>query len=333
MTTPKPEPTMNSIAPTQPRADRREERAAYTYHLPVMVAEVLDVLQPSAGKLIVDGTAGGGGHSRALLDAGAKIIALDRDLGAITYCTQHLVGYDGGQVQVLRSNYRDLGRVLDNLGVEKIDGILLDLGTSSRQLDAPERGFSFQKEGPLDMRMDQSTGTSAADLVNHSAPEELIRMFRLYGEEPAAPRITAAIVKARQDGPIQDTLALAGLIERVVPKHGPRHPATRVFQALRIAVNDELGALEAGLAVVPTRLRKGGRLAVITFHSLEDRIVKNFCRDTSRPTIDRPEWPQPRPNPRFAFNLLTRRALQASPEEQRRNPRSRSAKLRAVERI
>jgi len=324
---------MNPALSSPARPDTRPKRAEYEYHLPIMVAEVLALLQPAPGKVIVDGTLGGGGHTKALLEAGANVIALDRDLGAITYCIQHVVGYYGPKVQVLRSNYRDLDRVLDNLGVEKVDGIFLDLGTSSRQLDLAERGFSFQKDGPLDMRMDQSSGASAADVVNESAPEELVRIFRVYGEEPAATRIAAAIVQARQDTTISDTLTLAKIVERVVPKHGPRHPATRVFQALRIAVNDEFGALQEGLEAAPKRLRAGGRLAVISFHSLEDRIVKSFCRETSQATLDRPEWPEPRPNPRHLFRDLTRRAIQPSQAEQDRNPRSRSAKLRAVERI
>ncbi len=324
---------MTSTTPNAARPKSRPERATYEYHLPVMLAEVMEVLQPAPGKLIVDGTLGGGGHTKALLDAGANVIALDRDLSAITYCTQHLVGYDASNVHLLRNDYRNLSGALDELDVDKVHGILLDLGTSSRQLDTPERGFSFQKEGPLDMRMDQSMGPSAADLVNHAEQDELVRIFRLYGEEPAANRVAAAIVRARQDTPINDTLSLVRIVEQVIPKHGPRNPATRVFQGLRIAVNDELGALHEGLEAATQRLRSGGRLAVITFHSLEDRIVKSFCRETSQPTLDRPEWPQPRPNPRYAFHAVSRRAIQPSAAEQQINPRSRSAKLRSLERI
>ena len=181
--------------------------------------------------------------------------------------------------------------------------------------------------------MDQSTGQSAADLVNQCEHEELVRIFRLYGEEPAANRVAAAIIRARQDSTISDTLTLAKIVERVIPKHGPRHPATRVFQGLRIAVNDELGALEEGVEAATKRLKAGGRLAVITFHSLEDRMVKSFCRETSQPTLDRPEWPQPRPNPRYAYRAVSRRAIQPTEAEQKSNPRSRSAKLRVLERI
>ena len=305
----------------------------WDYHRPVLVDEVLWALTPSPGRTIVDGTIGGGGHARAVLEKGAKIIGLDQDGGAIGYCIQHLVGYDADSVTLVRANFRDLGRVLDQLNLSKVDGVLLDLGVSSKQLDVAARGFSFQRAGPLDMRMDQSAAVSASDVVNGSGEAELVRIFREFGEEPAATRVAAAIVKARRQQPIEDTLALARVVESVIPKHGPRHPATRVFQALRIAVNDELATVTAGLEAATERLRPGGRLAVITFHSLEDRIVKNFCRETTRPTLDRPEWPAPRPNPRYAYRPVTRRAVGPSPAELSMNPRSRSAKLRALERI
>ena len=314
-------------------ASERPSSGSREYHRPVLVDEVLWALDPAPGRLIVDGTVGGGGHSAAILAKGAKIIGLDQDGGAIGYCIQHLVGYDADSVRLERANFRDIGLVLDDLNIPTVDGVLLDLGVSSKQLDSAERGFSFQKAGPLDMRMDQRASVSAADLVNGASEEELTRIFREYGEEKAASRVAAAIGRARREAPIEDTLALARVVETVIPKHGPRHPATRVFQALRMAVNDELGAVSAGLEAAAQRLAPGGRLAVITFHSLEDRIVKNFCRDTTRPTLDRPEWPAPRPNPRYAFRPVTRRAVSASAAEQASNPRSRSAKLRALEKI
>ncbi len=298
-----------------------------------MVAEILEAFAPVPGRLILDGTLGGGGHSQALLAKEAKIIGLDRDGGSIGYCIQHLVVYDGDTVRFVRANFRDLGRALTHLKINKVDGILLDLGVSSAQLDRAERGFSFQKAGPLDMRMDQSAPETAASIVNGASQEELQQIFWMYGEEPAARKVAAAIIKKRADAPFEDTLSLARLVETVIPKHGPRHPATRVFQALRMAVNDELGALKEALETVADRLNPGGRLAVITFHSLEDRLVKNFARETSAATIDRPEWPQPRPNPRYAFRAVQRRAIQASEAEQRQNPRSRSARLRVLERI
>ena len=304
-----------------------------SYHQPVLVAETMEAFMPIAGRLIMDGTLGGGGHTRALLAKGAKIIGLDRDGGSIGYCIQHLVVYDADSVRFVRANFRDFDRALSNLKINKVDGILLDLGVSSAQLDRAERGFSFQKAGSLDMRMDQSSLETAASIVNGASQDELQRIFWLYGEEPGARRVAAAIVKKRLEAPFEDTLRLASLIETVIPKRGPRHPATRVFQALRMAVNDELGALKQTLEMAADWLNPGGRLVVITFHSLEDRLVKTFARETSAATIDRPEWPQPRPNPRYAFRAVQRRAIQASEAEQRENPRSRSAKLRVLEKI
>ena len=303
------------------------------YHIPVMTEDVLDILSPGAGRLIVDGTLGGGGHTKAMLRAGAKIIGLDQDGGAIGYCIQHLVVYDGDTVRLKQANFRDILLVLQTLKIEKVDGILFDLGVSSAQLDRAERGFSFQKAGPLDMRMNPAKGISAADWINSTDEAEMTRVFRVYGEEPAARRIAGIVAQVRKTAPFQDTLSLARAVERVVPRQGPRHPATRVFQAVRIAVNDEMGALEEGLRAAAQCLNPGGRLAVITFHSLEDRVVKQFSRVTTTATIDRPEWPQPRPNPSYLFRTLTRRAIQPTAEEQRRNPRSRSAKLRALERL
>ena len=314
-----------------PPANSPEDSGGH-YHLPVMPGEVLAALAPGPGHLTVDGTLGGGGHARAILQAGGEIIGLDQDWGAIGYCIQHMVVYDADSVRLVQANFRRLNRVLDQLHIDQVDGVLLDLGVSSRQLDLAERGFSFQKAGPLDMRMDRSRPLSAADVVNTFTREELTRIFRVYGEEPAAGKAAAAIVKKRDDHPLHDTLTLARLMEAVIPKRGPRHPATRVFQALRMEVNDELGALSDGLEAAAQRLRPGGRLAVITFHSLEDRIVKNFCRETSTPQLDRPEWPGPRPNPRCMFRALQRKAVQPSASEVARNPRARSAKLRVVER-
>ena len=310
-----------------------EDEPTGAYHQSVLTAEVVGILAPLPGRLIVDGTLGGGGHSKALLDAGSKIIGLDRDGGAIGYCIQHLVVYDADSVRLIRANYRNLGTVLNQLKIDKVDGILLDIGVSSAQLDRAERGFSFQKPGPLDMRMDQSASVSAADFVNTASQQELAQIFWQYGEEPAGARVAAAIVRARSSELLTDTASLARVVEGVIPKRGPRHPATRVFQALRIVVNDELAALREGLEAAINCLRPGGRLAVITFHSLEDRIVKAFVRETTAATIDRPEWPASRPNPRHFFRSLTKRPIEASAAEQRTNPRARSAKLRALERI
>ena len=302
------------------------------YHRPVLLTETLWALAPAPGRLIVDGTLGGGGHAEAILRTGADLIGLDRDAEALAHASARLAEpIAAGRARLIQANYRDLPAVLAGLGVEGVDGLLLDIGVSSRQLDRPERGFSFMRPGPLDMRMGQSEPLTAADLVNTASLDELTQIFREYGEEPSARRVAAAIISERESAPITDTLALAALVESVIPKHGPRHPATRVFQALRMAVNDELGALAAGLEAAAACLRPGGRLAVITFHSLEDRMVKQFSREVSRPTLDRPEWPAPRRNPRYAFREVTHRAIVAEPAEQRDNPRARSAKLRALE--
>ena len=191
----------------------------------------------------------------------------------------------------------------------------------------------MMRNGPLDMRMDPGTALSAADIVNNYSEEELTHLFRELGEEPAARRIAAAIVKTRKVAPFRETLALVRVIEKVVVRHGRRHPATQVFQALRMEVNDELGALEQGLRVLTARLEIGARIAVIAFHSLEDRIVKNFFRDLSREWLDRPEWPEPRRNPEYNLKLITPKPVEPGEEEQRENPRSRSAKLRVAEKI
>src|SRR5213076_3233376 len=207
------------------------------------------------------------------------------------------------------------------------------LGVSSRQLENAQRGFSFVRNGPLDMRMDPRTRLTSAKIVNEYGEEELTRLFREFGEEPAARRIASLIVKMRRTAPFRETLPLARAIEKLVGRHGRHHPATQVFQALRMKVNDELGALEEGLRVLTARLARGARVAVITFHSLEDRIVKNFFRDHSREWLDRPEWPEPRRNPDFDLALVTPKPVDPSDEERRANPRSRSAKLRVAEKI
>jgi 16S rRNA (cytosine1402-N4)-methyltransferase len=239
----------------------------------------------------------------------------------------------GDRVTLRRANFREAGRVLDELGIAQISGALLDLGVSSRQLENADRGFSLVRNGPLDMRMDPRRELTAAEVINSYAEEELMNIFRELGEEPAARRIASQIVKLRKETPFRETLSLAKAIEKIVGRHGRRHPATQVFQALRMEVNDELRALEEGLVALTDRLESGSRIAVITFHSLEDRIVKNFFRDRSREWLDRPEWPEPRPNPDFSLRLITPKPIEPDTVEQRANPRSRSAKLRVAERI
>jgi len=302
------------------------------YHLPVLATETVALLQPAPGRVLVDGTFGGGGHTGALLAAGARVIALDRDPDALAHGAETLGGA-GGRLTLVRSDFRRVSEVLSGLGVEKVDGLLLDLGVSSWQLDTPERGFSFRNDGPLDMRMDPGAGVTAADLVNTLSEAELADLFFRLGEEPASRRIARALVARRTREPFRTTLDLAQAVEGVVPRRGRTHPATRVFQALRMEVNDELGALREALEAAADILNPGGRLVVITFHSLEDRMVKDHLRAVSAETIDRPEWPEARPNPRRAFRLLTRRPVEPGPEELAGNPRARSARLRAAERI
>ncbi len=317
-----------------PRAPEEATQPAedVVYHRPVLLKEALELLKPKASALIVDATCGGGGHTEALLESGADVLALDQDPDAVRHVSERLA-HLGRRIIVRQANFRYADCVLDELGIRSINGALLDLGVSSRQLENAERGFSLMRNGPLDMRMDPRTSLTAATVVNEYGEEELTRLFRELGEEPAARRIAVMLVKMRKTSPFCETLPLARTIEKLVGRHGRQHPATQVFQALRMEVNDELGALEQGLRVLTRRLERGGRIAVITFHSLEDRIVKNFFRDHSREWNDRPEWPERRRNPDFDLMLVTAKPLRPTEEEQRANPRSRSAKLRVAEKI
>ena len=304
----------------------------YEFHESVLLAETIERLAPAPGRIFLDGTIGGGGHAAALMAAGARVIGLDQDAEALDHAVRRLAEF-GDRFQPVRSSFAEAGEVLAGLGIAEIDGALLDLGVSSRHLDAAERGFSFMREGPLDMRMDTRGLTTAADLVNMLSAEELERIFREYGEEPAARRIAAKIARERMMKPITTTLGLAQTVESVSPRRGRAHPATRVFQALRIAVNRELEVLTEGLAQITARLAPGGRFAVITFHSLEDRIVKEFFKSRTVPWLDRPEWPEARPNPDCIFRKITGKPVVASAAEERTNPRARSAKLRVVEKL
>ena len=317
-----------------PRAPEEAAQPAedVVYHRPVLQREALESLKPKAGVLILDATCGGGGHTEALLEGGAAVLALDQDPDAVRHVSERFA-HLGRRIIVRQANFRYADCVLDELGIRSIGGALLDLGVSSRQLENAERGFSFMRNGPLDMRMDPRTDLTAATIVNEYGEEELTRLFRELGEEPAARRIASMIVKMRKTSPFRETLPLARTIEKLVGRHGRQHPATQVFQALRMEVNDELGALEQGLRVLTKRLELGARVAVITFHSLEDRIVKNFFRHHSREWLDKPEWPEPRRNPDYDLTLVTSKPVESTEEEQRANPRSRSAKLRVAEKI
>ena len=293
-------------------------------HNPVMLAEVVACLQPSPGKLIVDATFGAGGYSRAFLEAGANVIAFDRD-PAVTALAAPLK--PGGKFRLVEEPFSALTARVP----EPIDGAAFDLGVSSMQLDVAERGFSFQHDGPLDMRMSQS-GASAADLVNGADQAELARIFFVYGEEKRSRRIAQALVRRRGTEPFTRTLDLASVVERALGgrKGAKVHPATRVFQALRIAVNEELAELEAGLDAAEHLLRDGGRLVVVSFHSLEDRIVKAFFTERAgrTPAGSRPPPPAEETR-RPSFRLLFNGAKSPSDAEIAENPRARSAKLRA----
>jgi len=304
----------------------------FVYHRPVLQREVLRLLKPEPGSLIVDATCGGGGHTEALLASGADVLALDQDPDAVKHVSERLA-HVGRRLIVRQTNFRHAACVLDELGIRAISGALLDLGVSSRQLENARRGFSFVRNGPLDMRMDPRTKLTAAAIVNEYGEEQLTQLFRELGEEPAARRIASLIVKMRKTSPFRETLSLARAVEKLVGRHGRHHPATQVFQALRIEVNDELAALEEGLRVLTERLAHRGRIGVITFHSLEDRIVKNFFRDHSREWLDKPEWPEPQRNPDYDLKLVTPKPVEPADEEQRANPRARSAKLRVAEKI
>jgi len=312
--------------------EEAEEMEDFVYHYPVLVHEVVALLAPEPGFLIVDATCGGGGHTEALLETGANLIALDQDPDAIRHVTEHLSRF-GRRIVVRQANFRHTDKVLDELGIDAINGTLLDLGVSSRQLENAERGFSVLHNGPLDMRMDPRNRLTAATIVNEYSTEQLTRLFRELGEEPAARRIASLIVKMRKTAPFHETLPLARAIEKAVGRHGRLHPATQVFQALRMEVNDELGALQECLGVLTARLQTGGRIAVISFHSLEDRMVKDFFRHHSREWLDKPEWPAPQRNPDYDLKLITAKPVVPTQEEQRANPRSRSAKLRVAEKI
>jgi len=312
--------------------DEAQEMEETTYHRPVLETEVVELLAPRAGSLVLDGTCGGGGHTEAILQTGADVLAFDQDPDAIAYATERLARFQG-RMTLRQENFRDAARVLDELGIIGIGGALLDLGVSSRQLENGERGFSVMRNGPLDMRMDPRRELTAADVVNGYGEEELTQLFRDLGEEPAARRIASQLVKQRKTTPFRETMQLAKAIEKIVWRHGRKHPATQVFQALRMEVNDELGALADGLSALIGRLESGSRIAVITFHSLEDRIVKNVFRDRSHQFLDRPEWPEPRPNPDYKLKLITSKPVEPGENEQRANPRSRSAKLRVAEKL
>lgn len=304
-------------------------------HVPVLFDEMLRFLQPQPGGKYIDGTVGAGGHSAGLLDKSApdgRVLAFDRDEEALAFSRQRLADYEH-RITFVHESYARMQEVAARYGFEKVDGILLDLGLSSRQLDDAQRGFSFMSEGPLDMRFDRSRGETAADLVNNLESETLADIFWRYGEERHSRRYARAIVEER---PISTTAELADLIERVAPHHVRRkriHPATQVFQALRIAVNRELDELETGLPAAIELLRPGGRVAVISFHSLEDRYVKQLFRDLSKDCVCPPRQPICTCDAQAVVRVITKKVVRPSDEEVEQNPRSRSARLRVAEKL
>jgi 16S rRNA (cytosine1402-N4)-methyltransferase len=304
-------------------------------HLPVLLAETIDALQPHSGGVYLDGTVGAGGHAEAILrasDPSGRLIGFDQDEQALIVARQRLAGF-GERVALFHANFDQMKQVTLAQAIPLADGILLDIGVSSMQLDQAERGFSFREDAPLDMRMNQTAGQTAADLVNELGQDELANLIYQYGEERLSRRIARAIVQAR---PIERTQQLAEVIARATPGGGRRqkiHPATRTFQALRIAVNDELGALERVLPQALKLLKPGGRLAIITFHSLEDRLVKQFFRRESQDCICPPEQLICTCDHQASIKLITKRPITATTTEIDVNPRARSAKLRVVELI
>lgn len=308
-------------------------------HVPVLLLECMDALNIRHGGVYVDCTAGGGGHSseiaRRMGDDG-RLVSLDRDDEAIAACRAR-VSQISKNAQVVKSNFSDVSLALDSVGVERIDGVLWDLGVSSRQLDTPERGFSYMADAPLDMRMDSNAAFSAGDVVNGYSEEELSRIIFEYGEEKFAKKIASAIVRRREASPIATTLELVDVIRSAMPASAQRseaqHPAKRTFQAIRIEVNGELAAIEPSIRSAVERLNVGGRAAVITFHSLEDRIVKNVFRDLASPCMCPPDFPVCVCGKKPLVKAVTKKPVVAGQAELSENPRARSAKLRIVEKI
>ncbi len=307
------------------------------HHISVLLEESIEALNIRPDGIYLDGTLGGAGHSSEIarrLTTGT-LIGVDRDPKALAAAAERLAPW-AERVRLIHGNFRDLEAILDGLGIPGVDGILLDLGVSSPQLDEADRGFSYMADAPLDMRMDPSDPLTAWEIVNTWPQEELRRILYAYGEERCAPLIAAAIVRRRAQAPIDTTLALVDLIRRALPQKALRekqHPAKRSFQAIRIAVNDELGAVDAVMRQAIRRLNPGGRLAVITFHSLEDRIVKNAMAEAVKGCTCPPEFPVCVCGKTPRMKRVIRKPREAGKEERETNPRARSAKLRAGEKI
>jgi 16S rRNA (cytosine1402-N4)-methyltransferase len=314
-----------------------EIRNPQSEHTTVLLREAVDLVAPLPGGVYIDGTLGGGGHAEEILKRSSPdgvLVGLDQDKDAVERSRERLARY-GGRAIICQANFRALAQVLAGLNIERVNGVLLDLGLSWFHLRSPERGFSFMTEGPLDMRMDAGRSTTAADLVNTLSRHDLARIIREYGEDTKAYAIAKAIERARDREPITSTTQLAQIVSAVFPPYPPRriHPATLTFQALRIAVNDELGALRDGLEQAVSLLKPGGRVAIISFHSLEDRIVKQAFAAHAKGCICPPRFPVCRCGKKPDMKVLTKRPVTASEEEIAANPAARSAKLRAAEKL
>lgn len=320
------------------RFSRKELRIVSCYHVPILLNEVIDLLKPERGGIFVDGTLGGGGHSEAILKSlpqGSHLYGIDRDADALKAAGERLSVY-GDNFTAVWGNFFDMPTLLNKQGVEKVDGIMLDLGVSSHQLDVAERGFSYKQEAPLDMRMDQSAPLSAYEVVNGYSEQELCDIFFRYGEERFSRRIAGQLIAHRQIKPIETTTELAQIIKAAIPakfKNEPQHPARRCFQAIRIEVNGELKGLEQAILQAHQLLNVGGRLCILTFHSLEDRIVKTVFRSLEQPCTCPKSAPICICGKKPTVRILTKKPLVASAEEQRENSRATSAKLRAIEKI
>ena len=308
------------------------------HHIPVLLDEVIALLKPDRGGVFVDGTLGGGGHAEAVLDRlpeTGRLIGIDRDEEAIAASCARLSRFSD-RFTALHGNFFDMRQLLNEIGVTAVNGILLDLGVSSHQLDAPERGFSYKSDAPLDMRMDRSAALSAYDVVNGYSEKELTRILYEYGEERFAPRIAARIVNIREQNPIKTTAALSELVRGAIPakfRNEPQHPARRTFQAIRIEVNGELAGLSAAVDGAHDLLQTGGRLCIITFHSLEDRIVKQAFRRFANPCTCPPSAPVCICGKTPTARILTRKPLTCTEQEAEENSRSTCAKLRCIEKL
>lgn len=308
------------------------------YHVPIMAKQVVDLLAPERGGVFVDGTLGGGGHSEAILERlpeGARLYGIDRDGDAIANSTARLMRF-GAAFAAVRGNFFDMKALLSQYDIYGVDGILLDLGVSSHQLDCPERGFSYRYTAPLDMRMDKDAKLSAYDVVNRYPEAELRRIFFEYGEERFSSRIAQTIARRRAEKPIETTTELAQLVAGAIPakfRNEPQHPARRCFQAIRIEVNGELDGLKAAVNSAEELLNPAGRLVILTFHSLEDRIVKNCFKTFEQPCTCPKDLPVCVCGKKPTAKILTRHPITADEDEQLNNPRSSPAKLRAIEKL